>query len=275
MNNNVNNATQAQTIMSKNLSSIAESVKVIVSDDTTNGIAIAHTLSSYGLFAATRKRDGEVLLETIRKERPQIIICDCALTSMDAVEVMKKTKEDGYIPIFIITMEYGNDFIERSVMEAGATYYMIKPSKEALVERVLSLISMSVKTNDPEDIELMVTDIIHQLGIPAHIKGYYYIRTGIVLSIENPELLESVTKLLYPTIAKEYNTTSSRVERAIRHAIEIAWERGNTDILNNFFGYTIDSFKGKPTNSEFLALITDRIRLKEKSKHTDKTLLHI
>ena len=273
MNNNVNNATQA--IMPKNFSPITESVKVIIADDTTNGTTIAHALSAYGLFAITRKRDGEVLLETIRKERPQIVVCDCALASMDAVEVMKKTKEDGYMPTFVITMEYGNDFVERSVMEAGATYYMLKPSKEALVERVLSLISMSVKTNEPEDIELVVTDIIHQLGIPAHIKGYHYIRTGIIFSIENPELMESVTKLLYPTIAKEYNTTSSRVERAIRHAIEIAWERGNVDILNKFFGYTIDSFKGKPTNSEFLALISDRIRLQQKSKRTDKTLLHI
>lgn len=273
MNNDIiNNATQA--IMPKNFSSVAESVKVIIADDTTNGIAIAHALSAYGLFAVTRKRDGEVLLETIRKERPQIIVCDCALTHMDAVEVMKKTKEDGYMPAFVITMDYENTFVERSVMEAGAAYYMLKPSKEALVERVLSLISMSVKTNEPEDIELVVTDIIHQLGIPAHIKGYHYIRSGIIFSIENPELLESVTKLLYPTIAKEYNTTSSRVERAIRHAIEIAWDRGNTDVLNKFFGYTIDSFKGKPTNSEFLALIADRIRLQQKSKRTDR-LLHI
>ena len=110
----------------------------------------------------------------------------------------------------------------------------------------------------------MVTDVIHQLGVPAHIKGYHYLREAILSSIEDPELLESVTKLLYPTVAKRFDTTSSRVERAIRHAIEIAWDRGNLDTLNAFFGYTVNTCKGKPTNSEFIALITDKLRLQHR-----------
>ena len=116
-----------------------------------------------------------------------------------------------------------------------------------------------------DDMEIVVTDIIHQLGVPAHIKGYHYLRTAILYSIKDKSLLESVTKLLYPTVASIYETTSSRVERAIRHAIEIAWDRGNIDTLNSFFGYTVDTGKGKPTNSEFIALITDKLRLQYKS----------
>lgn len=118
--------------------------------------------------------------------------------------------------------------------------------------------------------ELVVTDVIHQIGIPAHIKGYHYLRDAILLSIENGEMLESVTKILYPTVAKRFNTTSSRVERAIRHAIEVAWDRGDVDVLNSFFGYTIDTSKGKPTNSEFIALITDKLRLKYRKENAEK-----
>jgi two-component system response regulator (stage 0 sporulation protein A) len=113
--------------------------------------------------------------------------------------------------------------------------------------------------------ELVVTDVIHQLGVPAHIKGYHYLREAILSSLSDHDLLESVTKSLYPNVACKFQTTSSRVERAIRHAIEIAWDRGNVEILNSFFGYTVNTSKGKPTNSEFIALITDKLRLRYKS----------
>ena len=115
------------------------------------------------------------------------------------------------------------------------------------------------------DMEVVVTEMIHQLGVPAHIKGYHYLRNAIMHSIKDPEMLESVTKLMYPTVAKEYGTTPSRVERAIRHAIEIAWDRGDVDTLNSFFGYTVNTGKGKPTNSEFIALIVDKIKLRYKN----------
>ncbi|MBR2085704.1 MAG: sporulation transcription factor Spo0A, partial [Oscillospiraceae bacterium] len=115
------------------------------------------------------------------------------------------------------------------------------------------------------DLEIRVTEIIHQLGVPAHIKGYHYLRAAILASLENPELLESVTKMLYPTVAMKFDTTASRVERAIRHAIEIAWDRGDLDVLNSYFGYTVNTCKGKPTNSEFIALVTDKLRLQQRA----------
>jgi len=128
-----------------------------------------------------------------------------------------------------------------------------------------SVTPATVRNTPPADIESQVTKIIHQIGVPAHIKGYHYLREAIMLSIYDSEMLESVTKVLYPTVAKKFDTTSSRVERAIRHAIEIAWDRGDLDTLNSYFGYTVNTGKGKPTNSEFVALITDRLRLEYKN----------
>jgi two-component system response regulator (stage 0 sporulation protein A) len=164
-------------------------------------------------------------------------------------------------------------------MENGASYYMIKPfNVEALGDRIQSLFNQSTYTDTKKDInsnfnksdnslplndlEIIVTDIIHQLGVPAHVKGYHYLREAIVSSITDKSLLESVTKKLYPYVAQKFSTTPSRVERAIRHAIEIAWDRGNLDTINSFFGYTVNTCKGKPTNSEFIALVTDKLRLK-------------
>jgi two-component system response regulator (stage 0 sporulation protein A) len=164
-------------------------------------------------------------------------------------------------------------------MENGASYYMIKPiNVDALGDRIQSLLSQSPYDNTKKDnnqgnnkneqtmlttdLEVIVTDIIHQLGVPAHVKGYHYLREAIVSSILNKSLLESVTKKLYPYVAEKFDTTPSRVERAIRHAIEIAWDRGNLDTINAFFGYTVNTCKGKPTNSEFIALVTDKLRLK-------------
>ena len=121
-----------------------------------------------------------------------------------------------------------------------------------------------VMTSESSDLELRVSNILQEIGIPAHIKGYTYIRTAIIMTVNNPQIMENVTKVLYPEVAKAYNTTSSRVERAIRHAIEVAWNRGDVDVLNSYFGYTIQSSRGKPTNSEFIAMISDKLRLKYK-----------
>ena len=118
---------------------------------------------------------------------------------------------------------------------------------------------------DSNSLELKVTEILHQIGVPAHIKGYHYLRDSIILSIEKPEIINAVTKQLYPTVAKKYETTSSRVERAIRHAIEVAWDRGDVEVLNSYFGYTIQGSRGKPTNSEFIAMISDKLRLQMKN----------
>lgn len=238
-------------------------VKVLIGDDSVEyGIACASTLRGQGMYVMTRPKDGTALLETIKSDAPDVVV-------MDAIELMKKVQASGgKRPQFIVTSAYDNPFIEKQVMQGGAAYFMLKPFEiSALGERITSLTQGGMTgRNAPgtENMEIVVTDVIHQLGVPAHIKGYHYLREAILSSIEDPELLESVTKLLYPTVAKRFDTTSSRVERAIRHAIEIAWDRGNLDTLNAFFGYTVNTCKGKPTNSEFIALITDKLRLQHR-----------
>ena len=160
-------------------------------------------------------------------------------------------------------------------MNAGADYYFLKPfDADAMSERIVSLCEKS--TAEPtgkalitplppsSSLEIRVTEIIHQIGVPAHIKGYHYLRDAILMSINDEEIINAVTKRLYPSVAKKHNTTSSRVERAIRHAIEVAWDRGDVEVLNSFFGYTIHNGRGKPTNSEFIAMISDKFRLQLK-----------
>lgn len=245
-------------------------VKVLIGDDSVEyGVACASTLRGQGMYVMTRPKDGTALLETIKSDAPDVVVMDAILPHMDAIELMKKVQASGgKRPQFIVTSAYDNPFIEKQVMQSGAAYFMLKPFEiSALGERITSLTQGgSAGRNGPgtESMEIIVTDVIHQLGVPAHIKGYHYLREAILSSIEDPELLESVTKLLYPTVAKRFDTTSSRVERAIRHAIEIAWDRGNLDTLNAFFGYTVNTCKGKPTNSEFIALITDKLRLQHR-----------
>ena len=230
-------------------------VKVLIGDDSVEyGIACASTLRGQGMYVMTRPKDGTALLETIKSDAPDVVVMDAILPHMDAIELMKKVQASGgKRPQFIVTSAYDNPFIEKQVMQGGAAYFMLKPFEiSALGERITSLTQGGMTgRNAPgtENMEIVVTDVIHQLGVPAHIKGYHYLREAILSSIEDPELLESVTKLLYPTVAKRFDTTSSRVERAIRHAIEIAWDRGNLDTLNAFFGYTVNTCKGKPTNS--------------------------
>lgn len=242
-------------------------IKVLIGDDSAEcGVSVANKLREKGLYAYTRRKDCNVIYEAIKSDCPDIAVLDMTSQNGDAVSVMKKIRETSVkTPAFIITSSYDNEFIERQVMEAGASYYLLKPYD---ADDLCSVIKSSMQnkiSSLSDDMEIVVTDIIHQLGVPAHIKGYHYLRTAILHSIEDKALLESVTKLLYPTVAGLYDTTSSRVERAIRHAIEIAWDRGNIDTLNSFFGYTVDTSKGKPTNSEFIALITDKLRLQYKS----------
>ncbi|MBQ8688632.1 MAG: sporulation transcription factor Spo0A [Ruminococcus sp.] len=241
-------------------------VKVLIGDDSAEfGIACANRFRSQGLYTVTRKKDGKALVEAIRNDKPDVVIMDAVMVHYDAVEVMAKVRAaGGKVPYFIVTTAYDNGFIERQVMESGASYFLPKPfDVDMLIKRVQKLLSgvHPNEENEGTNLELVVTDIIHQLGVPAHIKGYHFLRAAILLSIDDQELLDSITKRLYPTVAKQFDTTSSRVERAIRHAIEIAWDRGNLETLNAFFGYTVNTCKGKPTNSEFIALITDKLRL--------------
>lgn len=241
-------------------------IKVLIGDDSGSGVSIANKLREKGMYAYTRKKDSDVIVDSIRNDPPDAAVLDITAQNGDAVTIMKRVRELGVkFPAFIITSAFDNEFIEHQVMENGGAKFLLKPyDADDLFNAITSALGDRANSLS-DDMEIVITEIIHQLGVPAHIKGYHYLRSAILYSIEDKTLLESVTKLLYPTVANTYDTTSSRVERAIRHAIEIAWNRGNVDTLNSFFGYTVDTCKGKPTNSEFIALITDKLRLRYKS----------
>lgn len=241
---------------------------VLIGDDTVDfGITTASTLRGLGFYAITRRKDGNVLLNAILDEQPDVVVTEAVMPHMDAIELIKRTRAEAKkVPSFIVISSYDNSFLEHQIMELGASYYMLRPFEVSqLAERIVMIYSQAAAAPAAQNMELRVTEIIHQLGVPAHIKGYHYLRYAILSSLADPELLESVTKLLYPHVAQQYNTTSSRVERAIRHAIEIAWDRGDLDIINSYFGYTVNTCKGKPTNSEFIALVTDKLRLQQKA----------
>ncbi len=242
-------------------------VRVLIGDDSAeNGVSVANKLRERGMYAYTRRKDCNVILESIRNDPPDVAVLDITAQNGDVVSIMKRVRDSGgKFPVFIVTSQYDNEFIERQVMDNGASKFLLRPfDPDDLCAAISSALGDRANSLS-DDMEVVVTDMIHQLGVPAHIKGYHYLRTAILYSIEDKTLLDSVTKMLYPTVAGIYDTTSSRVERAIRHAIEIAWDRGNVDTLNSFFGYTVDTSKGKPTNSEFIALITDKLRLRYKS----------
>lgn len=246
-----------------------EKIKVIVGDESKEyGCTLANTLRNQGFFAITRENDGYILKDAIRSEEPDVVVVDSIIQGVDAAELIKRCDSLVKKPFFIVTSPYRNVLTERQIMSLPNAYFMLKPfDTDMLVNVIRSAVKMDCAPDDPRlstDMEMVVTDIIHQIGIPAHIKGYHYLREAILLSLKDPEMLESVTKLLYPTVAKSFDTTASRVERAIRHAIETAWDRGDLDTIQNLFGYTVSVGKGKPTNSEFIALITDNLRLKYK-----------
>ncbi len=248
-------------------------IRVLIGDDSVEyGIACANTLRGLGWYVVTRPKDGNKIFESIKNDSPDVVIIDAVLPHIDAIDIIKRVSEsDCRMPEFIVTSAYDNPFVEKQVMQSGAAYFMLKPFEiNTLRERIISLTQKNEHNDEQDrerhnDLEIVVTDVIHQLGVPAHIKGYHYLREAILSSLGDQDLLESVTKSLYPNVACKFQTTSSRVERAIRHAIEIAWDRGNVEILNSFFGYTVNTSKGKPTNSEFIALITDKLRLQYKS----------
>lgn len=219
------------------------------------------------------QRDGEEVLRKISAECPRIVIMDVFMAKLDSIGVMKtlgnNTKDR---PLFVISSTFNSPALEREIMNCGADYFVIKPYNLAnLLDNIKHLINDDKSTGAIRrldvsgSIEVRVTEILHQIGVPAHIKGYHYLRDSIIMSVEKPEVINAVTKKLYPSVAKKYETTSSRVERAIRHAIEVAWDRGDVDVLNSYFGYTIHISRGKPTNSEFIAMIADKLRLQLKN----------
>ncbi len=255
---------------------MSSKIKILIGDENSESSICANMLRSQGFYVITRVSDGNIIYEAIKDEAPDVAIIDASMPNIDAIELLKKINRSNYKkPLFIVTASYQSPFIERSVLQAGAALYMLKPFDYAILgDRIHSLlgttaggeISEAAAAGKVYSLEIVVTDIIHKIGVPAHIKGYHYLREAIMLSVHDVDMLDSITKALYPTVAKKFNTTSSRVERAIRHAIEIAWDRGDLDTLNTYFGYTINANKGKPTNSEFIALITDKIRLNYKEE---------
>lgn len=216
-------------------------------------------------------RDGEEAIQKIRASRPDVVLLELWLAKFDGCRVISEFSEDKDAPVFIVVTGVGNMQMLSEASECGAAYCMQKPLDfDALVQRAEKLSDKKkkprpfIKTVCP-DLETQVTEAIHRIGVPAHIKGYSYLRTAIMMAVNDSDVINSVTKVLYPTIAKDYGTSSSRVERAIRHAIEVAWDRGDIDTLNSVFGYTIQTSRGKPTNSEFIALIADDLRLKNRA----------
>lgn len=212
--------------------------------------------------------DGIEGIEYINATSPDIVVLDVVMPRLDGFGVLEK--EFSKRPEFIMLSEMCNDKIAAKALYAGAGYYLSKTlAKKDIANRVMQMVKVNEKPTlvkaDKNNIENEVTEIIHEIGVPAHIKGYQYLRQAIIMTIDDIEMINSITKILYPTVAKAYNTTASRVERAIRHAIEVAWDRGDTEVLNKFFGYTVSYGRGKPTNSEFIAMIADRLRLQMKN----------
>lgn len=249
-----------------------QQIKVLIGNDTADrGMTWAGVMKKAGMYAITRRCDGNSVLNSIKSEAPDAAVLEAKMPFCDAVEVIRKLKiEKKYVPNTIIVSDSPDPALEREAAALGATYMTQPVDPQNLVSRINRMCGAAEPRRDsPEipdetDLECAVTEIIHQVGIPAHIKGYHYLRTAIMLAVNNDEMINSITKLLYPTVAKQYDTTSSRVERAIRHAIEIAWDRGDIDVLTRIFSYTVRSTRGKPTNSEFIALIADHLRLKFK-----------
>ena len=250
-------------------------LKIVIADDSTElGQNCAKALKGYGMEVILCQKDGQIVLNTVKLQKPDVVLADVFMPNLDIIGVLNGIREmqSKERPMVMAMSSFDNQRLEKETLDAGASYYFLKPFDiNTMAQRIIQLSGWKneispivVKDNvvtDPE-LELMVTEIIHQIGVPAHIKGYHYLREAIILSVKNSEIINSVTKLLYPTVAKNHGTTSSRVERAIRHAIEVAWDRGDIDVLNSYFGYTIQNDRGKPTNSEFIAMISDKLRLR-------------
>ena len=257
---------------------MTERMKLLMTQEPTDNMTeIMQTLAQYGFSTAFCMKDGEEVISRIQSEKPDVVIMDMFMTHIDSIGVMRaiRKQKPEKLPMFVVYSSFDSPVLEREVMSAGATYFVLKPfNLSDLAENIVRLSKRQRQRSkggirqigyDSNSLELKVTEILHQIGVPAHIKGYHYLRDSIILSIEKPEIINAVTKQLYPTVAKKYETTSSRVERAIRHAIEVAWDRGDVEVLNSYFGYTIQGSRGKPTNSEFIAMISDKLRLQMKN----------
>lgn len=268
-------------------------ISVIIADDNKEfcNILNDYLLSQRDIVVTGIAKDGVEALQLIQEQKPDLVVLDIIMPHLDGLGVLERLNamDLNPMPRVIVLSAVGQDRITQRAITLGADYYVVKPfDMDVFTKRIRQMfnntissdeikktvsmempVTMTVKNENnqqggPFDLEAEITNIIHEIGVPAHIKGYMYLREAISMVVENVELLSAVTKELYPSIAKKYNTTASRVERAIRHAIEVAWSRGQVETINKLFGYTIHNDKGKPTNSEFIAMVADKLRLKNR-----------
>lgn len=260
-------------------------LKVLIADDNPR---IASALEDVLLQDAEiqvvgKAEDGQETLAMIKETEPDLLLLDLIMPKIDGLGVLEKiyrNRGNGKQPEVIVISAIAQERVTESAFAYGAAYYLLKPFENDVVLSHVQRFKPGARTkfilNSEENrrsekmakynLESDVTNIIHEIGVPAHIKGYQYLRDAIMMSVDDSEMLNSITKILYPSIAKQHGTTPSRVERAIRHAIEVAWSRGKVDTIDELFGYTVHNGKGKPTNSEFVALIADKIRLEQKMR---------
>lgn len=253
---------------------MANSLKVLLADDSASfGTSCQAALQKNGFEVLCVPKDGMMVVGMLENQHFDVVVIDGFMARMDALDVLAKLETATDRPLVIVLSSVDNDTFRSTIMMAGANYYLLKPvNPQTLAQRVFQLTQCRMQNGSSPsdhpanvDLEVVVSDIMRQIGVPAHIKGYQYLRQAIILCVNDTDMLGSVTKVLYPTVAKIYQTTSSRVERAIRHAIEVAWDRGDVEVLSSYFGYTIQNSRGKPTNSEFIAMIADKLRLSLKS----------
>ena len=265
-----------------------EKLNVAIADDNERVVELLDRIvsSDEELNVVGKAGNGEELYDIIKTKEPDVVLLDIIMPKVDGLTVMERVNADKSMkkhPAFIVITAVGQEKITEDAFALGANYYILKPFDNDMVisrikhvrrsrsekkfQEVRKVNAYESKAEYMErNLETDVTEIIHEIGVPAHIKGYQYLRDAIIMSVGDMDMLNSITKILYPTIAKKHQTTPSRVERAIRHAIEVAWSRGKMDTIEELFGYTVSGGKGKPTNSEFIALIADRIRLEYKNR---------
>ena len=261
-----------------------EQLNVAIADDNVRMLDLLGEIieGDKDLRLVGKANNGEDMYRIIKQEEPDVVLLDLIMPKMDGLSVMEMVSADKTVkkhPDFIVVTAIGQERIAEDAFAKGASYYIMKPFNNETVLHRIKHTGHAVKQDfqrgetkheneetSQESLEAMVTEMIHEIGIPAHIKGYHYLRDAILMAVDDMDVLNAITKILYPTVAKRHQTTSSRVERAIRHAIEVAWSRGKLDTLEELFGYTVSNGKGKPTNSEFIALVADTIRLKSKRR---------
>ena len=253
---------------------MTKKMKVIVTGESQDATwNCAELLRQKGFDVSCLKKDGRLVLQEVRAAKPDLLLMDAFLTNLDAIGVLEALRDfrREHPMLVLVSCPLDHPALEAQVLAAGADYYFLKPFDPSVAAARIEQLTQwnahqpDVQTNRNARLEVVISEIMREIGVPAHIKGYEYLRESILLTVQDPDLMHAVTKALYPTVAKANKTTSSRVERAIRHAIEVAWDRGDIDVLSSYFGYTIQNSRGKPTNSEFIAMISDKLRLDMKT----------